>query len=105
MLPGLKKVIVKNVFIRTNDQPMKKKRYDRDCLRDKHSTNEYQLLKRLRAAVEGTFSALKRSQGLDQFKVCGKLKVRCTSMYKALGYNIKQLVRILNGNIRGYIRT
>src|SRR6056297_547060 len=90
----------KNMTVR-----FKKKRYDRDCLRDKHSTDEYQLLKRLRAAVEGTFSALKRSQGLDQFKVCGKLKVCCTSMYKALGYNIKQLVRILNGNIRGYIRT
>ncbi len=90
----------KNMTVR-----FKKKRYDRDRLRDKHSTNEYQLLKRLRAAVEGTFSALKRSQGLDQFKVCGKLKVRCTTMYKALGYNIKQLVRILNGDIRTCLST
>jgi len=83
----------------------KKKRYELDCLRAKLSTDKYQLLRRLRAAVEGTFSALKRAQGLDQFKVCGKLKVRCTSMYKALGYNIKQLVKILNGGFRSCLST
>src|SRR6056297_194194 len=83
----------------------KKKRYELDCLRAKLSTDKYQLLRQLRAAVEGTFSALKRSQGLDQFKVCGKLKVRCTSMYKAIGYNIKQLVKILNGGFRSCLST
>ena len=83
----------------------KKKRYDRDCLREKLSTDRYKFLKRFRAAVEGTFSALKRAQGLDQFKVCGKLKVRCTTMYKAIGYNVKQLVKVLNGRFRGYLST
>lgn len=83
----------------------KKKKYDRDCLREKLATDRYKYLKRFRAAVEGTFSALKRSQGLDQFKVCGKLKVRCTTMYKVIGYNIKQLVKVLNGGFRSCLST
>jgi len=91
MLPDLKKATVKIVLIRTNVRSLKKKRYDRDCLRAKHSTDEDQLLK--------------RSQGLDQFKVCGKLKVRCTTMFKALGNDIKQLVRILNGKIKTCLST
>lgn len=90
----------KNMTVR-----FKKQRYDRDCLRAKLASDKYQILKRYRAAIEGTFSALKRSQSLDKFKVCGKLKVRCTTMFKALGHNIKQLVRILNGDIRTCLNT
>lgn len=90
----------KNMTVR-----FKKQRYDRDLLRSKLKSDKYQKLQRSRAAVEGTFSALKRSQSLDKFKVCGKLKARCTTMFKALGYNIKQLVRILNGDIRTCLST
>lgn len=71
------------------------KRHDRDKLRAKLAGEEYQKLKNSRAAVEGTFSALKRSQGLDKFKVTGLVKAKCSSLYKMIGYNLKQLVRAL----------
>jgi|AntRauTorcE11897_2_1112592.scaffolds.fasta_scaffold22295_2 hypothetical protein len=63
----------------------KKKRYERDCLRAKLASKKYQKLKRTRPAIEGTFSAMKRSQGLDRFKVTGLIKARCSSMFKAIG--------------------
>ncbi|TDO89394.1 transposase-like protein DUF772 [Halanaerobium saccharolyticum] len=70
-------------------------RHDRDKLRAKLAGEEYQEIKNSRAAVEGTFSALKRSQGLDKFKVTGLVKAKCSSLYKMIGYNLKQLVRAL----------
>jgi hypothetical protein len=69
------------------------KRHDRDKLRAKLASEEYQNIKNSRAAVEGTFSALKRAQGLDKFKVTGLVKAKCSSVYKMIGYNLKQLVR------------
>jgi IS5 family transposase len=83
----------------------KRDRYKRDCLRAKLSSNKYQKLKRSRAGVEGTFSAMKRSQGLDELKVTGLIKARCSSMFKAIGYNIKQLVKILNGRLKPGLST
>lgn len=71
------------------------KRYDRDKLRAKLTGNKYKKIKNSRAAVEGTFSALKRAQGLDKFKVTGLVKAKCSSLYKVIGYNLKQLVRAL----------
>jgi len=82
-----------------------KTRYERDCLRAKLNSEKYQKLKRSRAAIEGTFSAMKRSQGLNKFKVTGLIKARCSSMFKALGYNIKQLVKILNGRLKPGLST
>jgi len=71
------------------------KRHDRDKLRVKLADEEYQKIKNSRAAVEGTFSALKRAQGLDKLKVTGLFKAKCSSLYKMIGYNLKQLVRAL----------
>jgi len=71
------------------------KRHDRDQLRAKLADEKYQKIKNSRAAVEGTFSALKRAQGLDKLKVTGLLKAKCSSLYKMIGYNLKQLVRAL----------
>jgi len=71
------------------------KRHDRDQLRAKLAGEEYQQIKNSRAAVEGTFSALKRAQGLDKLKVTGLFKAKCSSLYKMIGYNLKQLVRAL----------
>ena len=82
-----------------------KKRYDRDSLRKKLASEKYQKLKRLRAAIEGTFSAMKRSQSLDKLKVTGLIKARCSSIFKAIGYNIKQLVKILNGRLKPGLST
>lgn len=70
-------------------------RHDRDKLRAKLVGEEYQKIKNSRAAVEGTFSALKRAQGLDKLKVTGLVKAKCSSLYKMIGYNLKQLVRAL----------
>jgi len=78
----------------------KTKRYKLDKLRAKLASEKYQKLKKSRAAIEGTFSALKRSQSLDKFKVTGILKCYCNSIFKAIGYNIKQLVKILNSKLK-----
>ena len=64
-------------------------------LRVKLAYKENQKLKNSRAAVEGIFSVLKRSQGLDKFKVTEPVKAKCSSLYKMIGYNLKQLVRAL----------
>jgi len=80
----------KNMTVR-----FKHKRHKRDQLRQKLSSKKYKKLKKSRPAIEGTISALKRSQGLDKFKVTGLLKTLCSSMFKALGYNFKQLTKAL----------
>lgn len=80
----------KNMTVR-----FKYKRYKRDLLRNKLTSGKYEKLKKARPAIEGTFSALKRAQGLDKFKVTGLIKTSCSSMFKALGYNFKQFIKAL----------
>jgi len=58
----------KNMTVR-----FKKQRYDCDSLRSKLKSNKYQKLQRLRAAVEGTFYALKRSQSQSMWRTKSSL--------------------------------
>jgi len=79
----------KNMTVR-----FKTRRYERDKLRAKFSDPEYKRLQKQRPAIEGTFSALKRSQGLNRFKTVGLIKNSCITMFSALGYNLKQLIKV-----------
>ena len=55
---------------------------------------------KLRPAIEGTFSALKRAYGLYKFKVTGMIKVNMNGALKAISYNFNQLCRLLSGDHR-----
>ena len=44
-----------------------------------------------RAAIEGTNSSLKRSQGMDKLKVRGIVKCSMQSAFKVIGHNFKQV--------------
>lgn len=53
-----------------------------------------------RAAIEGTNSALKRSQGADKLRVRTKVKSSLVVGMKMIGRNIRQMVRFFRGDIR-----
>ena len=53
-----------------------------------------------RAAVEGTNSSLKRSQGAKKLKVRGKVKAALVMGMKIIGHNFRQIVRFFKGKIR-----
>ena len=55
---------------------------------------------RKRAAIEGTNSALKRSQGAGKLRVRGIAKARVVMGLKIIGHNFKQFVNFFNGNTR-----
>lgn len=55
---------------------------------------------RKRAAIEGTNSALKRSQGAGKLKVRGIAKARLVMGLKVIGHNFRQIVNFVNGNTR-----
>ena len=76
------------------------RRHELDKVREKHKSPEYEELMKLRPAVEGTFSALKRSYGLYKFKVTGMIKVNISGALKAISYNFNQLCRLLSGDHR-----
>jgi hypothetical protein len=50
----------------------------------------------LRAAIEGTNSALKRAQGMNKLLVRGQHKCKVVVGMKVIGHNIQQLFRYLN---------
>jgi len=76
------------------------RRHELDRLREKHEDSEYKELMKLRPAVEGTISALKRAYGLYKFKVTGMIKVNINGAFKALSYNFNQLCRLITGDHR-----
>jgi hypothetical protein len=49
-----------------------------------------------RTAIEGTNSALKRSQGLGELAVRGKHKVRAVVGFKIIGHNFQQFMAYLD---------
>lgn len=56
---------------------------------------------RKRAAIEGTNSSMKRSQGLAKLRVRGKIKCFIHVTFKIIGHNFKQLLRGLKALTRG----
>ncbi len=68
-------------------------RHQSDLLRAELKNPENEELKKLRPAVEGTFSALKRAYGLWKLKVRGLLKASQSVLYKCIAYNFNQLFR------------
>ncbi len=76
------------------------RRHELDKVREKHKDPEYEELMKLRPAIEGTFSALKRAYGLYKFKVTGMIKVNMNGALKAISYNFNQLCRLLSGDHR-----
>jgi len=52
-----------------------------------------------RAAIEGTNSSLKRSQGAGRLNVRGKVKATLVIGMKIIGHNFKQVVRFFKGKI------
>ena len=74
-------------------------RHQSDLLRTELKKPENEELKKLRPAIEGTFSALKRAYGLEKLKVRGLLKASQSVLYKCIGYNFNQLVRGLKKGI------
>ncbi|MCL6559957.1 MAG: transposase [Firmicutes bacterium] len=56
--------------------------------------------KSLRAAIEGTNSALKRSQGADKLRVRTKVKSSLVVGMKMIGRNIRQIIRFFKGDVR-----
>ena len=69
----------------------------RDKVKDKEARSE---VGRKRAAIEGTNSALKRSQGAGKLRVRGIVKARLVMGMKVIGHNFKQLANFFNGNTR-----
>jgi len=59
----------------------------------------YQALARLRSAIEGKISSLKRC-GLGRLQVVGLFRVRMVVTYSAIVSNLKQLFRYKTGKIR-----
>jgi len=53
-----------------------------------------------RAAIEGTNSSLKRSQGAKKLKVRSKVKATLVMGMKIIGHNFRQIVRFFNGKVR-----
>jgi hypothetical protein len=68
-------------------------RYARDKQRTYSKTKEFYELKRLRAGVEGTISALKR-MGLNTLQVVGKIRVEMNVTYSAIAGNFKRVFRV-----------
>jgi len=68
-------------------------RHQNDMLRAELEKPENKELQRLRPAVEGTFSALKRAYGLGKLKVRGLQKASRSVLFKCIGYNFNQLVK------------
>jgi len=75
-----------------------KKRYDNDKLRKEQKTSEYKNKAKLRPAIEGTISALKRGYGLNQMKVRKLEKLEYNTLLKIIAYNFNQLIKIENSN-------
>jgi len=69
----------------------------REKIQDKEAREE---AGRKRAAIEGTNSALKRSQGAGKLKVRGIVKARLVMGLKVIGHNFSQIVNFFNGNTR-----
>jgi hypothetical protein len=53
-----------------------------------------------RAAVEGSISAVKRSQGADKLRVRTHPKVQVVTGFKMIGRNIRQIVHFFQGKFR-----
>ena len=69
----------------------------REKIQDKEAREE---AGRKRAAIEGTNSALKRSQGAGKLKARGIVKARLVMGLKVIGHNFSQIVNFINGNTR-----
>lgn len=68
-------------------------RHQNDVLRAELKKPENKELQRLRPAIEGTFSALKRAYNLGKLKVRGLQKASRSVLFKCIGYNFNQLVK------------
>ena len=76
------------------------RRHELDIMREKFKGQEYEKLKKLRPAIEGTISSLKRAYGLDKFKATGLIKAKMNGVLKAISYNFNQLCRFIMGKTR-----
>lgn len=56
-----------------------------------------------RAAVEGSISSVKRSQGADKLRVRTHPKVQVVTGFKMIGHNFRQLVRYFQGKVRKHV--
>ena len=74
-------------------------RHQNDILRQEMEKPESKELQRSRPAIEGTISALKRSLGLDRFDFRGLLKAYCSAVFKAIGYNLKQIAKAVSSGL------
>lgn len=63
-------------------------------------TSEQKDNTRMRAAIEGTNSVIKRAHGGGKLRVRGLTKMRATFGFIAIGHNFRQLYRYLNGSHR-----
>lgn len=72
-----------------------KSRHKNDQLREQLENPETKELMRLRPAIEGTFSALKRAYGLGKLKVRGLKRTTLSVLWKCIGYNFNQLVKVV----------
>lgn len=80
----------KDAVIRVN-----KKTILADEARQKLASGGQQEATSRRTAIEGTNSALKRSQGFGKLAVCGKHKVNAVVGLKIIGHNFQQLITYL----------
>ena len=74
-------------------------KYQKDLRRAALKDKIYQALARLRSAIEGKISSLKRC-GLGRLQVVGLFRVRMVVTYSAIVSNLKQLFRYKTGKIR-----